>query len=706
MSERTKIQSPQISTPPVFTPTHGLLLQRKCDCGGAETISGNCEQCSTDRLNLQRYSASRPNLFSEAVSSQQGSTSSGVASDQSSSHGHQLGRLRVHRKPAATNEAEATERYEREADDIATQVVSALGGGDSQRSEATAMLSAAQPMIQRQVADESLESEDASASESETAAPKAAATLGLIVEDDAEQIGPDQMRRSDFLSELQAAVCAAADEELANSGNSTEGCPYVDFWFGYYRTRDSRQIERAIHKYAPEAETATSARDYIPIITDRIRRAVAVWATTGEVTGVPEGVSAGASASAGAESSGTGSTASTEGEPEVVLAKSRKGGITGATDPRHIRAQLGAGRPIESGVRSRMESAFGHDFSSVRIHTDAGAAHLSSDLNARAFTIGHNVAFGHNEYKPGTIVGDAIMAHELAHVVQQGGATAAPAPKRNGTAAYESLERDADQSALGAVVSLWSDAKGKLADLAKNAMPRLQTGLTLSRCDGCEGGCNRRETPTPVPTPTPTPKPTPLPAGIKGVTNADGKGWLTVKHADGSFAPPLPQYMKVKVTSTAGGRENFTIMESGFDGKYIGKAASVKLKPDGTSYLDSTLTYKSAASVTFDIAKEEVTYGGSGPVYAITQTSNPTPSGTHDLEIPDEPHPGGGSYEDKSIFAKTWFRIGHSGDRYLHPGMGTLGCTTVKAVDKWTDMYNYLINSRKDDKNVGTITVT
>ena len=77
-----------------------------------------------------------------------------------------------------------------------------------------------------------------------------------------------------------------------------------------------------------------------------------------------------------------------------------------------------------------MSAAFGYDFSGVRVHTDAKAGELSSQLNARAFTIGSDVAFAGGEYQPGTLIGDALIAHELAHVVQQGGGTPAGGAQR------------------------------------------------------------------------------------------------------------------------------------------------------------------------------------------------------------------------------------------------------------------------------------
>ncbi|WP_273704931.1 DUF4157 domain-containing protein [Candidatus Accumulibacter cognatus] len=88
-----------------------------------------------------------------------------------------------------------------------------------------------------------------------------------------------------------------------------------------------------------------------------------------------------------------------------------------------IQRSLGHGQPLESGVRTRMESAFGADFSGVRVHTHAEADTLSRALSARAFTTGKDIFFGQGEYNPQSSAGRETLAHELTHVLQQGGST-------------------------------------------------------------------------------------------------------------------------------------------------------------------------------------------------------------------------------------------------------------------------------------------
>jgi hypothetical protein len=151
--------------------------------------------------------------------------------------------------------------------------------------------------------------------------------------------------------------------------------------------------------------------------------------------------------------------------------------------PEDIQAQLGPASSMEGGLRGRMESVLGQDFSGVRLHTDSRAAALASSLNARAFTIGSDVAFGAGQYQPGTPLGDGLIAHELAHVVQQQIAySLTPTQWREGSDEYNDLEKEADASAAGAVATLWAGAQTGFADLGRNALPRLRSGLRLSSC--------------------------------------------------------------------------------------------------------------------------------------------------------------------------------------------------------------------------------
>lgn len=77
------------------------------------------------------------------------------------------------------------------------------------------------------------------------------------------------------------------------------------------------------------------------------------------------------------------------------------------------------GQPLDQETRAFMEPRFGHDFSRVRVHTDARAAESARAVNALAYTVGKDVVFGTGKYTPETSKGQRLLAHELTHVVQQ-----------------------------------------------------------------------------------------------------------------------------------------------------------------------------------------------------------------------------------------------------------------------------------------------
>ena len=96
-----------------------------------------------------------------------------------------------------------------------------------------------------------------------------------------------------------------------------------------------------------------------------------------------------------------------------------------------LEAPTSSGASMNETEQTSMETAFGEDFSDVRIHTGPQAESLSADLGAHAFTYGSDIYFNSGKYKPDTSEGRRLLAHELTHVVQQGGAIQAqrtPAP--------------------------------------------------------------------------------------------------------------------------------------------------------------------------------------------------------------------------------------------------------------------------------------
>ncbi len=86
-----------------------------------------------------------------------------------------------------------------------------------------------------------------------------------------------------------------------------------------------------------------------------------------------------------------------------------------------INSIRGSGQPLSGSVRSFFEPRFGHDFSQVRVYTDAQAVESAHAVNAHAFTVGRDIIFGAGTFAPETSKGRFLLAHELSHTIQQKG---------------------------------------------------------------------------------------------------------------------------------------------------------------------------------------------------------------------------------------------------------------------------------------------
>lgn len=118
----------------------------------------------------------------------------------------------------------------------------------------------------------------------------------------------------------------------------------------------------------------------------------------------------------------------------------------GGEAPAIVRAAVGApGAPLGASERAFFEPRFQADFGDVRIHADPPAAASAAAIGARAYTVGRDVAFAAGEYRPASRAGRGLIAHELAHVVQQDG---------GGDAAAARTVRRLDTDAVGQVMKM------------------------------------------------------------------------------------------------------------------------------------------------------------------------------------------------------------------------------------------------------------
>lgn len=107
------------------------------------------------------------------------------------------------------------------------------------------------------------------------------------------------------------------------------------------------------------------------------------------------------------------------GHADVFLQSQIEEEATGSDFQKELDAEKAAGSPLPNSTGQFMESRFGVDFSQVRMHTGESASRLCRAVQAQAFTVGNHIYFGAGRYNPGSSHGNALIAHELAHTLQQ-----------------------------------------------------------------------------------------------------------------------------------------------------------------------------------------------------------------------------------------------------------------------------------------------
>ncbi len=152
-----------------------------------------------------------------------------------------------------------------------------------------------------------------------------------------------------------------------------------------------------------------------------------------------------------------------EKQEDTIQTKPAAGGqSSGQGAQQAVATAAQGGAPLSETARSYFEPRFGQDFSDVRVHADAQAAEAASGVNARAYTYGSDIVFGAGQYAPESAEGKRLMAHELAHVLQQRGGG-------------ESIQRDVDDDVEAAPPAETIDSG------ASEAEP-------LDKRGGCRGG--------------------------------------------------------------------------------------------------------------------------------------------------------------------------------------------------------------------------
>ena len=140
-----------------------------------------------------------------------------------------------------------------------------------------------------------------------------------------------------------------------------------------------------------------------------------------------------------------------EEEDKTAQREAGGGGMTGGEAPAVVHDALAAsGSPLDAATGAFMSQRMGQDFSAVRVHTDSQAAASAQAVDAHAYTVGADVVFGAGQYRPDTRAGQRLIAHELAHVAQQG--TSSAVLRRDGPTGPDAPLKEAKkEDATGAV---------------------------------------------------------------------------------------------------------------------------------------------------------------------------------------------------------------------------------------------------------------
>lgn len=137
-----------------------------------------------------------------------------------------------------------------------------------------------------------------------------------------------------------------------------------------------------------------------------------------------------------------------------------------------ITSSLGNGTPLPNDAGTYFGNRMGYDFSNVQVHTNADAAQSAKDINAKAYTIGNNIVFNEGQFNTTTDEGKKLLAHELAHVMQQ--------DEQRISRKEDEPECNEELNLEGLTDAVYNKGAGTMIGEKKKA---------AKGCDGCEDDC-------------------------------------------------------------------------------------------------------------------------------------------------------------------------------------------------------------------------
>ena len=163
---------------------------------------------------------------------------------------------------------------------------------------------------------------------------------------------------------------------------------------------------------------------------------------------------------------------------QPLVQRRASGNVTGLAEaPPSVHEVLNSpGQPLDPATRAFFEPRFGQDFSHVRLHTDSKAVDSARDVGSHAYTVGHDIVLGADRFFPPTSGGRQLIAHELAHVIQQGeiGASVQRAPDKISDPA--TMPKDPICTGFDfAVLQMIIDGQIKSQKLSKDRLPLIRS---------------------------------------------------------------------------------------------------------------------------------------------------------------------------------------------------------------------------------------
>ena len=132
-----------------------------------------------------------------------------------------------------------------------------------------------------------------------------------------------------------------------------------------------------------------------------------------------------------------------------------------------LSSSKGGGAPLRASVNQSMSTAFGSDFSGVRVHNNAESANMNRQLNAQAFTHGSDIYFNSGKYDTSSKQGQHLLAHELTHTVQQGASKSGSLQKSPSVIQRDCTENSTTKMSIDEVTKNCPSPKGKITDSPK-----------------------------------------------------------------------------------------------------------------------------------------------------------------------------------------------------------------------------------------------